>query len=118
MTKIIVIDDDLHMRRMIVRILTDVGHEVMGAENGRDGLNLFHSHRPNLVITDILMPERDGLETIGEMRRTATGVAIIAISGGDPIYLDIAKKWGADVTLAKPFRTRDLVETVSKLLTS
>jgi DNA-binding response OmpR family regulator len=120
MARILVIDDDPEMRRMIVQILTAAGHEVLEAKDGREGMSLFHVHQPALVITDILMPEKDGLETILEMRGTASTVAIIAISDGGAtstmMFLDLARKLGADVAIAKPFRERDLVESVSRLL--
>ena len=116
MTKILVIDDDAQMRRLVVRILKGAGHEVLEAENGQEGLSLFRIHRPALVITDILMPYKDGLEVIRELRGNAQRVAIIAISGDGPLFLDIAKKWGADVALAKPFSPLELVEAVDKLL--
>jgi len=93
---------------------------VLEAKDGREGMSPFHVHQPALVITDILMPEKDGLETILEMRGTASTVAIIAISDGGAtstmMFLDLARKLGADVAIAKPFRERDLVESVSRLL--
>ena len=120
MTKILVIDDDPEMRHMIGQILTAAGHEVLEAKDGKEGMRLFHLHQPALVITDILMPEKDGLETILEMRSTASTVAIIAISDGGAsstmMFLDMAKKLGADVTIAKPFGERELVDAVSRLL--
>jgi DNA-binding response OmpR family regulator len=120
MTKILVVDDDPEIRRMIVQIFTAAGHEVLEAKDGNEGLSQFHVHQPALVITDILMPEKDGLETILELRRSGSGVAIIAMSDGGTtstmIFLDMAKNLGADAAIAKPFRASDLVETVAKLL--
>jgi DNA-binding response OmpR family regulator len=116
MAKILVIDDEPKMRRLIVRVLTAVGHEMIEAKDGREGISLFHAHQPALLIIDILMPGKEGLETIRDLRSAASEAPIIAISGGDAIFLDIAKKMGADATIAKPFRTAQLVEAVSRLL--
>jgi len=116
MSRILVIDDDPEMRRTIVKILTAVGHEMIAAKDGKEGLKQFRIHRPTLVITDILMPDREGLETIHELRDAASRVAIIATSGGPAIFLDMAKKLGADAAIAKPFRAADLVAAVARLL--
>ena len=120
MTTILVIDDDAAFRRMVVRVLAGAGHEVSEARDGREGLKLFRAHHPALIITDILMPEREGIETIRELRREAASVAIIAMTGGGtpPFlrYLDFAREFGADATLAKPFYPAELIETVNRVL--
>lgn len=116
MTKILVIDDDPHIRRLIVRIAEDAGHEVVEAGDGREGMRLFHVHKPALVITDILMPEKDGLETIYELRRYAPEVPIIAVCGGGQLFLGFAEKFGADVTISKPFRPKELADAIGTLL--
>jgi DNA-binding response OmpR family regulator len=121
LTKILVIEDDPAMRRMIVRTLAAAGHEMIEAKDGQEGLSHFRVDRPTLVITDVLMPGVDGLETIRALRGYAPRVAIIAISGGGSTqnmsFLDFAKKLGADAVIEKPFRARDLVAAVRKLLT-
>ena len=71
MAKILIIDDDAQIRRMLERALTGVGYEVVEAKDGDDGLKAFAKHRPELVVTDIVMPDREGLETIRELRRLA-----------------------------------------------
>ena len=120
MTTILVIEDEAAFRRMVVRVLADAGHEVTEARDGREGLKLFRAHHPALIITDILMPEREGIETIRALRREAASVAIIAISGGGAPpylrYLDFASKFGADATLAKPFYPAELIETVNRIV--
>ena len=116
MAKILAVDDDPEMRRVIVRILTAVGHDMIEAKDGKEGINLFRAHQPALLIIDILMPGKEGLETIRELRGAASEAGIIAISGGDAMFLDMAKKMGADATIAKPFRTAQLVDVVSRLL--
>lgn len=120
MTKVLIIDDDPLMRRMAVRVLTGAGHEIVEAKDGKEGLRLFRAHRPSVVITDILMPEQEGIQTIRELRREAPSVAIIAVSGGgqahNMTFLGYAGKLGADATLAKPFRPVELINAVNNLL--
>jgi CheY-like chemotaxis protein len=120
MATILVIDDDAAVRRVLVRSLAIDGHELVEAENGRSGLARFRECAPALVITDIVMPQTEGIETIREMRRAAPQVKILAISGSSPpnsgYYLDMARKLGADVTLMKPIRPAELREVVAALL--
>jgi CheY-like chemotaxis protein len=121
MARILIIDDDPNLRRLLARILQSDGHEVIEASNGTDGLARFAAAPPALVITDILMPEKEGIETIRDLRRLAPAVPIIAISGGGVSqksmkFLDMAAKLGATAALAKPFRPPKLLETVARLL--
>jgi len=116
MAKILVIDDDPHLRRTVARVLTRGHHEVIEAADGSQGLDRFALHRPEIVITDLLMPEKEGIETIRELRRIAPLVRIVAMSGGgtdsDSIFLGMAKALGADAILAKPFRAEELLHVV------
>jgi DNA-binding response OmpR family regulator len=119
MATILVIDDDPQMRRMIARTLSAKHHKVIEAKDGRDGLKQFRAHRPMLVITDLVMPGQEGIETIQELRREAPGVPILAISGGGSgfwSYLEAAKQLGAADALAKPFLGAELIEAVDHLL--
>lgn len=120
MATILVIDDDAAVRRVLVRCLAGEGHELVEAENGNSGLARFREHKPALVITDIVMPQTEGIETIREIRRAAPQVKILAISGSSPPnsahYLDMAAKLGADVTLLKPIRPAELREVVAELI--
>jgi DNA-binding response OmpR family regulator len=122
MALILVIDDDAALRDVVRRILTGAGHEVIEAENGVVGIEFAAARRPTIAITDILMPEKEGIETIRELRRLKLGLKIIAMSGGSPnkgmLYLDAAKTLGADATLMKPFRKAELLVVVNDLLTS
>jgi DNA-binding response OmpR family regulator len=117
MVKILVIDDDAAMREMVRRALADAHHEVIEAADGIEGINSFRAEAPAIVITDIVMPEQEGIQTIREMRAIRSDCVIIAMSGAGPgeLYLNIAKMSGADAVLAKPFRPAELVALVDKL---
>jgi DNA-binding response OmpR family regulator len=116
MAKILIIDDDPQICRLISRILSAEGHHVTVTEDGNRGLRHFRAERPALVISDILMPEKEGIETILEIRREAPEIPILAISGDSGVFLDVATKLGANGALPKPFRSADLVEMVNRLL--
>lgn len=120
MANILVIDDDPAMRRMIDRILTGAGHQVTEAVNGVDGMKKFRAAAPEIVVTDIVMPDQEGIETIMKMRATGSRIGIIAISGGGHgsagDYLLAARGLGADAILAKPFRPDELTALVEHLL--
>jgi two-component system, OmpR family, response regulator CpxR len=119
MARILVIDDDAAMRRLILRVLQPRGHELLEAENGDDGLARMKDGSPDLIITDILMPQKEGIETIREVLGRSPGTKIIAISGGGAqnlMFLDAARAFGAHAALAKPFRADELVETVERVL--
>lgn len=119
MAKILVIDDDSRMCRTVGRILRRDGHEVVEARDGAKGLRAFRTDRPDIVVTDIVMPEKEGIETIIELRRECPSVPIVAMSGdqtGWEAYLRYAQILGADGTLAKPFRAKDLLREIDRLL--
>lgn len=122
MAKILLIDDDDDVRRTLVRMLQMAGHEVHEATDGDSGLALFEELKPDLVITDILMPEKEGIETIMILKREHPDVKILAISGGGRSgamdFLEMARSLGADQVLQKPFRRADLLDLVAKLLGS
>ena len=118
--KILVIDDDEQMRVLLREVMEWAGHEVVEAADGREGARLQRQHGADLVITDLIMPEQEGLETITALRRDYPGLKIIAISGGGRIgpeaYLPAARELGADRVFSKPFDVRELAETVRELL--
>lgn len=106
---------------MVVRILADAGHSVIEAQDGSQGVRLLKEHHPKIVITDMLMPEKDGVETIQDIKKLSPGTTTLAISGGGgaigtKLCLDSAKMLGADMILRKPFRAAELVEAVDRLL--
>ena len=120
MARIIVIEDEPAIRRLVVRILGRAGHEVREAGNGRDGVALHRTDPADLVITDLFMPEQDGIETIQQIREFAPGTPIIAMSGGgsrgNTDSLADAELLGAEAVLPKPFSPEDLERAVAGLL--
>ena len=120
MTRILIIDDESMIRDLLVNILEREGYETITASGGKDGIKIYRENPTDLIITDLLMPEKDGIETIMELRRDFQDVKIIAMSGGGKIdpktYLQIAKTMGAIETIAKPFVLRELLKTVQELL--
>jgi len=108
MQRILVIDDDPLVRRTMERLLQKSGYEVRLAVDGIEGLRAFRTQRPDLVITDIIMPQKEGLDTIRLLRTWSPDVKIIAISGGsgtsDADFLKKAAELGASAILAKTIR--------------
>ena len=119
-TKLLVIEDDVDVLETLARILAIAGYEPLLAADGREGIAVFEGQDPALVITDLFMPEREGIETIIEMRRLRADAKIIAISGGGQMgameYLEMAEKLGASAVMPKPFEADDLVDAVARLL--
>lgn len=118
MTRILVIDDDEVVRAALCSVLSAKGHAVTETHNGASAI-LLHRQQPfKLVITDILMPDFDGIEVIRRLRQLDADVKIIAISGGgmaDPEqFLAMAERLGADATFSKPFDWEALVDTVER----
>lgn len=120
MANILVIDDDPATRSTISLVLSKAGHKVCQAENGKFGMKRFMSGDLDLVITDMVMPDREGIETIIAMRKVDKRTKIIAISGGgqcDPSgYLEAAVALGANTALLKPFQNEHLLDVVGSLL--
>jgi CheY-like chemotaxis protein len=119
MAKILVIDDDPAMRRATSRALEAAGHVVALHANGRGAVREIEKNPPDLLITDIFMPEMEGLETIREARLRRPTLPIIAMSGftfEERDYLGIAEKFGAVASLKKPFRPAELIGLVNDLL--
>ena len=120
MSKLLVIDDEKLARVTMRKILERAGHEVVEATNGVEGVDLYRAGKFDLVITDIIMPDKEGVETIMELTRDFPDVRIIAISGGGRTrnldFLKLAKQHGAKQVLAKPFSQSDLVNMVNAVL--
>ena len=117
---LLVIDDEKHIRTEIVDYLVRQGFTVTGVEHGAEGLKVLESTEVDLVITDVLMPEKEGIETIIEMRKLRPNLRILAISGGGRMSnfmpLDMARKFGANATLTKPFKLTDLLAPINAVM--
>jgi CheY-like chemotaxis protein len=116
MSRILIIDDDPDTRAYLEQALSAAGHQTATAVEGRDALNRYLSDPFDLVITDLFMPERDGLETIADLRARFPGLPIIATSGRTPALLSAARAMGANEILQKPFSLDQLLALVQKLL--
>jgi CheY-like chemotaxis protein len=118
MARILVIDDDADTQALLERILRSVGHRVVPAADGREGVGQYSAQPADLVITDLYMPNQEGLETIRELRRRFPEVVIIAISGKPEAatMLSIAHTLGAVAVLQKPFVAEELLAAVGKAL--
>ncbi len=114
MATILVIDDEEQVRNLLRQTLTGAGYEVAEAANGREGLDRYRKAPVDLVITDILMPDEDGLEATLQLTREFPDVKVIAMTGGsgNRNFLDVAKLFGARRTLSKPFELARLLEAV------
>ena len=117
---VLVIDDDPDMRESLAMMLEDHGFRVLTANDGVRGLRVFREQRPAAVLTDIMMPEQDGIETILQIRRERSEVKIIAISGAGRVgrtdFLTIARKLGADATFEKGRSAHELLVTLKAML--
>jgi CheY-like chemotaxis protein len=122
MARILIIDDEPSVRTVIRAMLELAGHHVVEAENGTTALAALAGAPIDVVITDILMPDRDGIETILEIRKQFPAVKILAMSGGGfsgmHDLLDVAQKLGAHDTMGKPFRKSELLAKIDRLLTA
>lgn len=122
MAKILIIDDEAMVRYSLKIVLENAGHEVVEAENGVDGLSKISGHSFDVVVTDIIMPEKEGVGTIIEMKTKYPSLPVIAISGGGPDgytgYLETAKALGADRTLEKPVSAEALLDAVANCLST
>ena len=120
MARILLIDDDAAVRYALKQVLERAGHQVEEANDGMVGIDVYNATRPDIVVTDIIMPNQESIETIIKLKRMAPEIAIIAMSGGGRTgnrnYLGMAEKLGAAKVMPKPFRPRELVEAVQALL--
>lgn len=120
MKRILVIDDEEPIRKLAMRVLKQEGYEVDAAANGQIAIKSFKAHPSDLVITDIMMPDMDGLEVIQELRRLQPDLKIIAMSGGGTmkaeLALKLAKGFGAGRMLSKPFGIDELTDAVKEVL--
>jgi CheY-like chemotaxis protein len=120
MPRILIIDDDDITRTLARHFLQEAGYEVIDTDSGEHALELLENEHVDLVITDLLMPAKDGLQTILEIRRLPQNFKIIAMSSGGPSnstrLLKVAKSYGAVETLLKPLTPDTLVDAVARAL--
>lgn len=121
MPSILVIDDDVHARGLVRHALQRAGYDVVEACDGDEGSRLARERLPSLVITDIIMPDKEGLEVIRELHQEFHALPIIAMTGGGTrlaphALLQVATALGACGALAKPFGVRDLLDSVARAL--
>ncbi len=116
MPRILIIDDDAQIRKMLRLTLAAAGFEVAEAPDGKIAMKIMRQAPAELVVTDLIMPEKEGIETIIELKRDFPEVKIIAISGGGRIdpkdYLFLAEKLGAQITLEKPFSRKEILDAI------
>jgi len=120
MARILIIDDEIQVRTMLRQMFEREGHEVIDAPDGKVAISLHREEPTDLIITDLIIPEKEGIETIIELRRDFPEVKIIAMSGGGYIgpedYLKMAKGLGAKCTFSKPIKREELLKAVRELL--
>jgi DNA-binding response OmpR family regulator len=120
MPGILLVEDDKELREMLKLSLTRMNFTVFEAENGKDAITHFKPSITDLVVTDIIMPEEDGLKVVIKLRELKPSIKIIAISGGGKVgpgsYLNLAKALGADAIYSKPFSINELIARIEELL--
>jgi DNA-binding response OmpR family regulator len=119
MAKILIIEDDANVRAAIEHGLTKAGHTVLPTANGKEGINALRQGAVDLVVTDLFMPEQEGLETITVLRKQHPTLPVIAISGGNVVskeMLSVARELGAQEVIEKPFGLDRLLAAVGKVL--
>jgi DNA-binding response OmpR family regulator len=122
MAVVLVIDDEVPVRDVVRQVLEEAGHTVLEATNGKSGLWMFREMRPDLAVVDLFMPEKEGIETIRDMRTEDPAAKVIAMSGGGrhgvTALLEGMTELGATMTLAKPFQNDELLAAVDLALKS
>ena len=116
MARILIVEDEYAIRVSLRRMLESDGYEVDVASDGEEGIERHRRQPADLVVVDLLMPEKEGLETIQELCRDFPGVKIIAVSGDGFRYLPIAREFGASYTFTKPFDYEEFLKAVKALL--
>jgi len=122
MPGVLIVEDDKELREMLKMMLKRKNFTVLEAENGKAAITHFKPTLTDVVVTDLIMPEEDGLKVVIKLRELKPSIKIIAISGGGKVgpgsYLNLAKALGADAVYSKPFSLNDLVEKIEQLLES
>jgi len=119
---ILIIEDDIQFRNFIEEVLDDEGYTIFTADDGQQGIDLVEEQEPDLILTDLLMPEKDGVRVISEVKCKFPQIPIIAMSGGQsvfsPVFLEAAATLGAMKTLNKPFKDEELLEAIKSCINS
>ena len=119
-SRILIIEDDAEVRELLKTLLTRAGYDISVASDGIEGIHAFRTDPTDLIITDLVMPGKEGLETIVDLKREFPDLKIIAISGGgldgQNNYLNAARLCGATMTFRKPFKNQEIVDGVNGLL--
>lgn len=120
MARILVIDDELQVRELLQDILEEAGYEVVLSSDGKEAIEVQQNEPADLIITDLIMPEKEGIETIRELKKLFPDVTIVAMSGGGVVgpkaYLKIAQGVGAKWTFTKPIERDKLLQGIRDLL--
>ena len=120
MAHILVADDQEKIRNMLKSLFEQFGHTVTVATNGKEAIQFYGENPADIIVTDILMPDMEGIETIRALRRIKSDVKIIAMSGGGTVgpdeYLHMAELFGAKRTIQKPFDVREVLDAVQVCL--
>lgn len=120
MPGVLIVEDDKELREMLKMSLLRRSYTVLEAENGKNAITHFKPSLTDLVVTDLIMPEEDGLKVVIKLREMKPSIKIIAISGGGKVgpgsYLNLAKALGADAIFSKPFSINDLTAKIEQLL--
>ena len=116
MARILVIDDDYEIRLALKKLLERDGHEVLQASNGKEGARVYGTESLDLIITDLLMPEKDGVEVLLDLRTNHPETKAIVISGEGQEFLPAAEDFGALHTFSKPFNGKEVIATVRRIL--
>jgi DNA-binding response OmpR family regulator len=112
--RILIVDDSVEVRSFLTDLLKEEGYAVFQASNGKEGQEFLRKNAIDLIITVLVMPEQEGLETIRSIRRNWPQIPVIAMSGNHN-YLDVARKLGAQAVFPKPIETASILEEVRKL---
>ncbi len=120
MKQILIIDDEPQIRDLLKKMMEELGFMAKVASNGEDGMSLLKKEPVDLVITDIVMPKKEGIEVLSELKKKYPGLPAIVISGGGlnspDCYLSVARLLGAYAIFEKPFENGELIDTVKKAL--
>jgi CheY-like chemotaxis protein len=120
MSSILIVDDDSQIQKYLSKLLVKNGYDTMIASDGSEAINIYRKSRHDVVIMDIVMPKKEGIETIIELKKIDPKVKIIAISGGGKaeanVYLKMAMGVGAAAALEKPFDKQDLLQEIGNFI--